>query len=121
MTFKTCALAAALAACLGLGLGLSFAYISRAQTVAAQPARRWEYCLISRTGAGPAAQRGEYIVRYLNKGNAETISENATSSGALGKKIAELGNAGWELTAAGPFEFKANAGVEALYFKRRVP
>jgi hypothetical protein len=119
MNYKTYALVAALAS--GLGLGWAFNYVSQAQTAAQQAQRHWEYCVVSRAGAGPASARGEYVVRYLTRGNVETVGETATGGGALGRKIAELGNAGWELTAAGPYEFKANAGVEALYFKRRVP
>lgn len=119
MNFKAYVLITFLATALGLSVGLNFA--SKAQQPApAQPARHWEYCVITRAGGGPQI-RGEYVVRYLSNGSAETVTENATASGALAKKIAALGNAGWELTTAGPFEFKANNSAEALYFKRRAP
>ncbi len=79
---------------------------------------KWEYCSLQKVGKGGTGYFYPSLVFYTAEGEVREDLSGKNENEIVSKRIAKLGEEGWELITSGAFE-RENL-MHNLYFKREI-
>ncbi len=78
--------------------------------------KQWEYCSLQKVGKSGTSYFYPALVFFTDKGEVREDLSGGNENEKVAKRIAQLGDEGWEMVTAGSFE-RENL-MHNLYFKR---